>query len=374
MSGLSIRKLAQIAVVALAPVAMGHAQKEMVGEWQGTANVQGQAMHLLWHVSAAPDGAITSTFDNVDEGVSGIKVKSMELKGSSLVLTIDDSVDAGGQEVRIAGVFTGTVNTDFSEVSGSWEQSEPQEASGDISLRREIQEKPASAPGAAMQSAAAQTAKIAGDWEGTLHAGPAELRLVLHVKPAADGKLSATLDSVDQGAMGIPVSAVTLDGAKIKLTVDAVHGTYDGTVNADSSAIQGTWSQGEPLDLSFTRASGAAKAEPRPAPPTDVDGTWQGNLEVGGTTLRVLFKFANTTDGLTGQLQSPDQAPTWLPMSSVTHTADAITIEIKGIGGTFEGKVSADKQTIDGTFTQMGNAMPLTVNRPAEPSAAAKGQ
>src|SRR5271169_6792931 len=46
---------------------------------------------------------------------------------------------------------------------------------------------------------------IVGDWEGTLHAGPADLRLVLHVGKAEGGGFKATLDSVDQAAYGIPV-------------------------------------------------------------------------------------------------------------------------------------------------------------------------
>ena len=361
MFGLSVKKVALVAMLACAPAAMCNAQKQLAGEWQGTANVQGQTIRLLWHVTAAPDGTVTSAFDNVDEGIAGIKVKSMELKGSDLTVTIDDSIDAGGQEVHIAGVLTGKVNADFSEVNGPWEQSAPQEQSGEIDLKRVAAEKPV-AQAATGQVASGRAAKIAGDWQGTLSAGGAELRLILHIKAAEDGKLSATLDSVDQGAMGIPVSAISLDGSKLKLTVDAVQGSYDGTVNADTSAIQGTWSQGRSLELNFTPAA-AAKPAPKAAAPTDIDGTWLGTLDMGGMKLRVLFKFANTTDGLTGQLQSPDQGPNWMPMTSVTRNGDAITIEMKGIGASFEGKLSADKQSIEGTFTQMGNATPLTVKK-----------
>jgi len=44
---------------------------------------------------------------------------------------------------------------------------------------------------------------VTGDWNGTLHANGAELRLVLHISKNPDGGLKATLDSVDQGANGI---------------------------------------------------------------------------------------------------------------------------------------------------------------------------
>src|SRR5262245_35389039 len=56
----------------------------------------------------------------------------------------------------------------------------------------------------------AQTPSVTGDWLGTLKAGPVALRLVLHITAAGDGRLSATLDSIDQNAKGIPVSSISL--------------------------------------------------------------------------------------------------------------------------------------------------------------------
>src|SRR5271154_3775889 len=88
--------------------------------------------------------------------------------------------------------------------------------------------------------AAAQAQNIVGDWQGTLKAGGAELRLVLHVARNADGNLKATLDSVDQGANGIPVTSISLKDSKLNFTVDAVHGTYEGKLTADATNVSGT--------------------------------------------------------------------------------------------------------------------------------------
>jgi len=103
--------------------------------------------------------------------------------------------------------------------------------------------------------------KIAGDWNGTLSAGRENQHLVLHVKRAADGSLSATMDNVDQGENGIQVSAITLNAEKLHLSVDAVHGTYDGTVNGEGTEIEGTWSQGTPLALRFWRVAAPRHAD-----------------------------------------------------------------------------------------------------------------
>src|SRR5271165_6055841 len=91
--------------------------------------------------------------------------------------------------------------------------------------------------------------QIAGDWRGTLSAGGAEFRLVLHISAAQDGTLTATLDSPDQGAGGIPASAVAFKDSKLSLTIESINGSYEGVVNQDASKIAGTWTQGQPFKL-----------------------------------------------------------------------------------------------------------------------------
>ena len=76
----------------------------------------------------------------------------------------------------------------------------------------------------------ARAQNITGDWQGTLKAGPAELRLVLHIAQNADGTYHATLDSIDQASYGLPVSSMSLKDSKLNFTVDVVHGTYEGKV------------------------------------------------------------------------------------------------------------------------------------------------
>lgn len=209
----------------------------------------------------------------------------------------------------------------------------------------------------------ARAQDIAGDWQGTLSAGGMELRLVLHVTKSTDGSLKATLDSVDQGANGIPVSSITLRGSKLHLGVDAVHGTYDGTLAPDAKIISGTWSQGQDLPLEFKRATAPIKTEHKPAKPSDIDGTWMGTLEVGAVKLRVVFHFVNTEDGLIATMDSPDQGAKGLPTTSVARDGANLKIEAKAINAVYEGKIAADLATIDGTFTQMGDPHPLLLKR-----------
>ena len=353
MKGSAIRNLALcVGVAAMAAPACG-AQSQLVGDWLGTVKAGNTPLHVAWHVAAAKDGTITSTIDNLDQRIYGLPVSAMSVKDNALTLTLDTARVIDGDTINIRGTFTGTISSDGTEIHGRWFQGQTLE----VDLKRVSAQ--------AAMDAVAQS-QLAGNWQGTLSAGGAQLRLVLHITAGKDGALTATLDSVDQGAYGIPVSAISLKDAKLSLTVDAVHGTYDGTVNKDATEIDGTWSQGQPLALNFKRATAAEVArppEPRPAPPSDIDGSWTGMLDTGPTKLRIMFKIVNTQDGLTAKLQSPDQSPVWIPATSVKRDGFTLTIEIKRIGAVFTGKLADGLASMDGTFTQMGTAFPLALQR-----------
>jgi pimeloyl-ACP methyl ester carboxylesterase len=84
-----------------------------------------------------------------------------------------------------------------------------------------------------------------GTYLGTLQAGPARLRLVFRIERARGERGVGTMDSLDQGAMGIPCESVVLRADRsVTLRCAAVRGEFVGTLNADASEIDGTWTQG----------------------------------------------------------------------------------------------------------------------------------
>ncbi len=90
---------------------------------------------------------------------------------------------------------------------------------------------------------------------GKLQLPGAALRIVLHVKAAAAGAYTATLDSPDQGAKGIPATRVVWKNDSLQLDVGSIGGSYVGKLNADSLLLTGQWRQGGqgwPLDLKKT--------------------------------------------------------------------------------------------------------------------------
>ncbi|MGC9996842.1 MAG: hypothetical protein ABSE79_16115 [Terriglobia bacterium] len=62
-------------------------------------------------------------------------------------------------------------------------------------------------------------------------------------------------------------------------------------------------------------------------------------------------------------MDSPDQGAFGIPVTSVTRSGSSLKLELEKIGGAFEGKISGDLATIDGTWTQGGGSFPLTLKR-----------
>jgi hypothetical protein len=209
--------------------------------------------------------------------------------------------------------------------------------------------------------AAAQT--IAGDWQGTINVG-VELRLVFHFTPDGKGGFAATLDSPDQGARGIPVASVSLADQTLKVDLPQIMASYEGRTNAGTTAITGSFSQGGmsfPLNLSRPPApSTTVKRVPKPS---DIDGDWEGTLTAGGASLRAVFHIVTFEDGMTATMDSPDQGTSGIPVGSVRRTGTKLELEMKQLAGGFSGTIDAGLTTIDGTWTQGGNNLPLVLKR-----------
>ncbi len=211
----------------------------------------------------------------------------------------------------------------------------------------------------APRSASPQTqASLAGDYSGRL----SSLHLKLHLKAAPDGSLSGTLDSPDQGANGIPCAEFHFDGSSLSFTVPSVHGSWTGKISADGRTLSGTWNQGSPLPLDFSRDAFVPAAKP-----SRVDGFWLGELHAGSTTLRVQITVKSDASGREFcSLDSLDQGAMGLACDHVEFKAGSFSFDVPSVPGHghWEGTLSADGNTLTGTWTQ-GQPLPLTFTRQA---------
>lgn len=97
---------------------------------------------------------------------------------------------------------------------------------------------------------------IAGDWQGTLGTGNKKIRLIINIKEKAKDSWTGGVLSIDQNpdwGSPMPVTSITFDGAKLKLSVPDVAATYEGTLSTDHTSIEGTWTQRASTTLALHR-------------------------------------------------------------------------------------------------------------------------
>jgi hypothetical protein len=82
-----------------------------------------------------------------------------------------------------------------------------------------------------------------------------KLHLALHVARLPDGKLSGSLDSIDQGANDIPANTVRFTAPDAHLEWKTIGGIFDGKLQ--NGKISGKWRQGgQTFPLVFARSAG----------------------------------------------------------------------------------------------------------------------
>lgn len=102
-------------------------------------------------------------------------------------------------------------------------------------------------------------------------------------------------------------------------------------------------------------------------------GTWMGDLTVPGATLPIVINIAQDYEGnMTSTLDSPTQGAFGLGVEDLTLEDRTVSFTSKVIGGSFEGLLSEDEATIDGMWSQGGNALPLLLTRTTKDEATAE--
>ena len=109
--------------------------------------------------------------------------------------------------------------------------------------------------------------EITGPWYGKLEVRGIQLRIVFNITQSENGYTS-TMDSPDQGASGIPVTATSFENSVLKLEIKSAGISYEGTLDK-TNTITGTFKQGGlSLPLNLSREKLEAKKMVRPQEPT----------------------------------------------------------------------------------------------------------
>jgi uncharacterized protein (TIGR03435 family) len=97
---------------------------------------------------------------------------------------------------------------------------------------------------------------VTGNWQGTLHAGTKDLRVIVNVYKGDKDGLSGKFYSIDQPVPPFNTSLVKVEGSTFKFSIEMIGASFEGKIGADGKSITGTWTQGAtPLPLILVRAT-----------------------------------------------------------------------------------------------------------------------
>lgn len=115
-----------------------------------------------------------------------------------------------------------------------------------------------------------QNTDLTGSWSGKLKLpNGIQLTIVFNLQQS-EGKYSATLDSPDQGAKGIPCGEVKVKDDSITIDVPVIMGDFKGEINFESKKIKGMWFQAGSafeLELVYAKEFKGPNRPQEPKPP-----------------------------------------------------------------------------------------------------------
>ena len=145
---------------------------------------------------------------------------------------------------------------------------------------------------------------ISGNWFGILNVPGTPLHLVFHITRTGDN-YSATMDSPDQAANGLPTDMVTFIKNEVRIIASKYAIDYTGQLISDSNLIKGIFTQGQnklPLTLSKDKYLNNISASVKQIRPQDPVNFPYKQEEVTIDNIKANVKLAGT---LTVPLSTP---------------------------------------------------------------------
>jgi beta-lactamase regulating signal transducer with metallopeptidase domain len=222
------------------------------GDWIGA--IKSPDLRMAFHIRKTAAG-FDGTLDSPDQAAYGIPLDHVVVTGDALSFGVP----------KVHGTYTAKWDADAHSWVGQWSQAS---ASWQLSLAQGTFPPPPAVAG------------LDGGWDTQLTGAAGTLRLGFNIVTDAHGT-HGTMDSPDQAAYALPLSAISRDGADVTIGFKLSDVTITGALSADGKTITGTFTQfgGSTPVVLTRRAPGAAAPYPAahavaqaPKPPVvDVD-------------------------------------------------------------------------------------------------------
>jgi hypothetical protein len=214
----------------------------------------------------------------------------------------------------------------------------------------------------------AQTAvDPSGHWQGAIQPPGTTLGFEIDLAKNGNGELEGTMSIPAQKIKGLPLGKVAIEGGSLNFHARADQ-TFRGILSADGRSMSGDFLvNGATVAFSMTRVGNArVEAPARSASITkELEGTWNGTLEVQGMPLRLALTMSNQPDGTaTGRIVNLDEGGLQVPIA-ITQKASTVTLDSTVVLFSFAGTLNAAATELVGTFTQGALVVPLTFRHAA---------
>jgi hypothetical protein len=209
---------------------------DLQGAWQGALKVGNTELRLNLRIAEPAPGTFHAQMDSVDQGARNLPVTSLTYHQPAIRFEMN----------AINGVFEGNLGGRGDQLTGTWTQ-----AGKKLPLTfRRVESNAQTTADAKKDYGQGASYQVQGHWKGALDVNKVALRLVFHIALMPDGSYSATMDSPDQGATGIPATAVQFTYPNVHLEWKGIGGAFTGKL--ENGRLSGTWRQGNaafPLQL-----------------------------------------------------------------------------------------------------------------------------
>ena len=205
-----------------------------------------------------------------------------------------------------------------------------------------------------------------GHWEGAIKVPAQDLQIELDLAKTGD-KWEGTISIPAQGVKSLPLAGVAVTGEAVTFAIGGVPGepTFKGTLSKDGTGISGDFNQGAgTVPFSVARTGDAKIVRPPKSTPVtkELEGSWEGAVDINGNVLRLLVKLSNQPDGTaTGTITSIDQGGVVIPIAAIVQTDAHLQLVVPAVIGNYEGDLKDGQLT--GKWTQGPNTWPLVLKR-----------
>jgi hypothetical protein len=197
------------------------------------------------------------------------------------------------------------------------------------------------------------------------------IEIVVDLARTSSNELAGTISVPPQNLKGFPLVIEAAEGRSLSFRFRGAAGNrqFQGTLSEDGASIAGNFTQaGYTMPFVLYRNGSARIDAPvkSAAVGKELEGPWSATLDgasPNGGPRRIVLTLSNQPDGTsTGTVFNSGEGLE-IPIASITQKDSTVTLDLKAVGGSYSGTVTADGSELKGSYIQGTTVLPLTFRR-----------